>query len=91
MLKVKDIQKRFGGIRALNGVSLEVDKATTVGLIGPNGSGKSTLFNIISGFYPADSGTIEFMVLRRPLTPSLPHRPLISLSQSTSQGLPSNG
>jgi ABC-type branched-subunit amino acid transport system ATPase component len=60
MLKVKDIQKRFGGIRALNGVSLEVDKATTVGLIGPNGSGKSTLFNIISGFYPADSGTIEF-------------------------------
>ena len=60
MLKVNDIHKHFGGIRALNGVSLEVQKAAIVGLIGPNGSGKSTLFNIISGFYPADAGTIEF-------------------------------
>ena len=60
MLKVKDIHKRFGGIHALNGVSLEVQKGTIVGLIGPNGSGKSTLFNVISGFYPADAGTIEF-------------------------------
>ena len=60
MLKVIDIHKYFGGIRALNGVSLEVQQSTIVGLIGPNGSGKSTLFNVISGFYPADAGTIEF-------------------------------
>jgi ABC-type branched-subunit amino acid transport system ATPase component len=60
MLKVNDIHKRFGGIRALNGVSLEVQQATIVGLIGPNGSGKSTLFNIISGFYQADAGSVEF-------------------------------
>ena len=58
MLKVIDIHKYFGGIRALSGVSLEVQKSTIVGLIGPNGSGKSTLFNVISGFYPADAGTI---------------------------------
>jgi len=60
MLAVKDICKNFGGIRALNGVSLDVEKGSIVGLIGPNGSGKTTLFNIISGFYPADSGEIHF-------------------------------
>lgn len=60
MLAVKDVHKSFGGIRALNGVSLEVEKGSIVGLIGPNGSGKTTLFNIISGFFPADSGQIYF-------------------------------
>jgi ABC-type branched-subunit amino acid transport system ATPase component len=60
MLAVRDICKSFGGIRALAGVSLEVEKGLIVGLIGPNGSGKTTLFNIISGFYPADSGEIRF-------------------------------
>ena len=60
MLVVKDICKNFGGIRALVGVSLDVDRGSIVGLIGPNGSGKTTLFNIISGFSPADSGMISF-------------------------------
>jgi len=60
MLAVKDICKSFGGIRALNGVSLQVQKGSVVGLIGPNGSGKTTLFNIISGFCSADSGEIHF-------------------------------
>jgi ABC-type branched-subunit amino acid transport system ATPase component len=60
VLIVKDIYKSFGGIKALNGVSLEVKEGSVTGLIGPNGSGKTTLFNIISGFYPKDSGKIFF-------------------------------
>jgi ABC-type branched-subunit amino acid transport system ATPase component len=60
VLAVKNIRKSFGGIRALDGVNLKVEKNAIVGLIGPNGSGKTTLFNIVSGFYPADSGKIFF-------------------------------
>jgi len=58
MLRIKNIYKKFGGIKALNGVSLKIKKSSIVGLIGPNGSGKTTLFNIISGFYIKDSGEI---------------------------------
>jgi ABC-type branched-subunit amino acid transport system ATPase component len=58
MLKVVDVHKSFGGIMALDGVSLEVERGSITGLIGPNGSGKSTLFNIISGFHPKDAGEI---------------------------------
>jgi len=60
MLRVRGIYKSFGGIKALNGVSLNVEKGTIIGLIGPNGSGKTTLFNVISGFCPKDSGEIYF-------------------------------
>jgi len=60
MLKVKDIHKSFGGLKALDGVSLGVQGGSITGLIGPNGSGKTTLFNIISGFYTKDSGEIYF-------------------------------
>ncbi len=58
MLKVVDIHKSFGGINALAGVSLEVERGSITGLIGPNGSGKTTLFNVISRFYPQDAGEI---------------------------------
>jgi len=60
MLTVKDVHKSFGGLKALNGVSLEVERGSITGLIGPNGSGKTTLFNVISGFYPKDKGEIYF-------------------------------
>lgn len=60
MLIVKDIHKSFGGLRALDGVSLEVESGSIIGLIGPNGSGKTTLFNIITGFYKKDKGEIYF-------------------------------
>jgi len=59
-MTINNITKRFGGIRALNKVNVEVKKGEILGLIGPNGSGKTTLFNVISGFYPATEGTIEF-------------------------------
>jgi len=59
MLSIQEVSKAFGGIKAVDGCSLDVQKGLITGLIGPNGSGKTTLFNIITGFYPADSGTIH--------------------------------
>ena len=60
IMTINNVTKRFGGIRALNKVNVEVKKGEILGLIGPNGSGKTTLFNVISGIYPATEGTIEF-------------------------------
>ncbi len=60
ILEVIDLHKQFGGIRAANGVSLEVQRQEIVGLIGPNGSGKSTLFSLIAGTVKPDSGRIRF-------------------------------
>jgi len=54
------VRKHFGGIRAVDGVTTSVAEGELVGLIGPNGSGKSTLFNVISGVYKPDGGTITF-------------------------------
>lgn len=58
VLKVTDVVAAFGGIRAVNQLSLEVRSREILGIIGPNGAGKTTLFDIISGFTPADSGLI---------------------------------
>jgi branched-chain amino acid transport system ATP-binding protein len=60
LLEVIDVVKRFGGITALDGVSMVVRKGERVGLIGPNGAGKTTLFNVISGVYKPDRGRIIF-------------------------------
>jgi branched-chain amino acid transport system ATP-binding protein len=60
LLEVHDLCKSFGGLLALNRVSLVVEPGEIVGLIGPNGSGKSTLFNVITGTIPASSGKIYF-------------------------------
>lgn len=58
ILSVVNVSKAFGGVRAVDGCSLEVEPATITGLIGPNGAGKSTLFNIIIGLHPPDSGEV---------------------------------
>jgi branched-chain amino acid transport system ATP-binding protein len=58
MIKVEDVTKNFGGIRAVDGVSLEIQKGSITGLIGPNGAGKTTLFNIVAGHFPPSSGRI---------------------------------
>ena len=58
LLSVRGVAKQFGGVRALDGVDLDVNEGEIVGLIGPNGSGKTTLINVISGLYVADAGTI---------------------------------
>ncbi len=60
ILKIENVCKSFGGLKAVNEVSLEIPKGAIVSLIGPNGAGKTTLFNIITGFYHADSGEIFF-------------------------------
>jgi branched-chain amino acid transport system ATP-binding protein len=60
ILKVIDVSKYFGGIKALDKVSFEVKKGEILGLIGPNGAGKTTLFNIISGIYRPTEGKIYF-------------------------------
>jgi ABC-type branched-subunit amino acid transport system ATPase component len=59
MLKVSSVKLAFGGVKAVDDVSLEVRKGSITGLIGTNGAGKTTLFNIISGFLKLHSGRIE--------------------------------
>jgi branched-chain amino acid transport system ATP-binding protein len=60
ILKVANIRKTFGGVTALNGVNMEIDKGKMTMMIGPNGSGKTTLINVISGFYKPDEGQVLF-------------------------------
>ncbi|GAA3525522.1 branched-chain amino acid ABC transporter ATP-binding protein/permease [Aeromicrobium panaciterrae] len=57
-LEVRGVSRAFGGIKALDEVSLTVKPGEVLALIGPNGSGKTTLINVVTGMYPADSGTI---------------------------------
>lgn len=60
MLEVENVHVAFGGLKALNGVSLEVHKGEILGIIGPNGAGKTTMLNVINGFYTPDEGRIIF-------------------------------
>ena len=60
ILRVQDVRKSFGGIRAVDDCSLAVSPQSVTGLIGPNGAGKSTLFNLIAGLYRPDGGEIWF-------------------------------
>ncbi|KON85899.1 leucine/isoleucine/valine transporter ATP-binding subunit [Sporosarcina globispora] len=59
LLKVSDTGIRFGGLKAVAGVNLELKKGELVGLIGPNGAGKTTFFNLLTGVYVPTEGTIE--------------------------------
>jgi branched-chain amino acid transport system ATP-binding protein len=60
LLEVRDVSKSFRGLRAVAGVSFEVEEGAIVGLIGPNGAGKTTTFNMVAGVFAADSGEIRF-------------------------------
>lgn len=76
VLDVRDASVRFGGVRALDGVTCHVNTGEICGLIGPNGAGKTTLFNCITRLYQLDGGTIA--VAGRPIA-DLPARRIISL------------
>ena len=60
LFRAEGIEKRFGGIHAVNGASLSVQRGSITALIGPNGAGKTTFFNLITGFYRPDRGRAEF-------------------------------
>jgi branched-chain amino acid transport system ATP-binding protein len=59
-IELKGVGKNFGGLVALNDISLHVNQGEIFGIIGPNGAGKTTLFNVIAGFLPASAGSIRF-------------------------------
>src|SRR5512142_2202115 len=72
LLSVEHVTRRFGGVVAVDDVTLDVGEGEIVGLIGPNGAGKTTLFNLITRLYRPDEGDIRFdgaSLLRTP-----PHR-----------------
>ena len=58
MIRVENLHKHFGGIRAVDGVSLEIGEGSITGLIGPNGAGKTTLFNVIAGVHAPSGGRV---------------------------------
>ena len=60
LLDVAGLVKRFGGFRALDGVSFHLNRGEVLGLVGPNGSGKTTCINVICGLYAADGGAITY-------------------------------
>ncbi|HEY3961607.1 MAG TPA: ABC transporter ATP-binding protein [Gaiellaceae bacterium] len=72
LLAVENVTRRFGGIVAIDDVSLDVAQGQIVGLIGPNGAGKTTLFNVITRLYRPDAGRLEFD--GRSLLHTPPHR-----------------
>ena len=61
ILETRNVTKRFGGLSAVDNVTVEIPEGSIYSIIGPNGAGKTTLFNCITGFYPADQGDIRFL------------------------------
>lgn len=61
LLHLTNVSRNFGGLRAVDDVSLKISEGEIIGLIGPNGAGKSTLINVVSGVNPATTGVVEFL------------------------------
>lgn len=72
ILRVLNLTKAFGGVRAIESVSFEIEPRSAVGIIGPNGSGKTTLANLITGFVKPDTGKIFFQKVD--ISSFLPHK-----------------
>lgn len=85
LLKIEGIIKRFGGLVALNDVTLSIEQGEIYGLIGPNGAGKTTLFNVLTGLYMPDHGTFTFNGLN--LFRAKPHKVVASGIARTFQNI----
>ena len=72
VLECRSVERRFGGIVALNGIDMRIERGEIFGLVGPNGSGKTTLTNAITGFYPPQRGQI--LLNGRDITGLAPHQ-----------------
>ena len=72
ILQSHDLVKSFGGVTAINHLSLGVEKGSVFGIIGPNGSGKTTFFNLVTGMFPVTSGKVTFN--GREITGLRPHQ-----------------
>jgi branched-chain amino acid transport system ATP-binding protein len=72
ILEAERLSKRFGGLTAISGLSIDVEQGEILGLIGPNGAGKTTLFNLLSGALKADTGVVRFK--GHDITRLKPHR-----------------
>jgi ABC-type branched-subunit amino acid transport system ATPase component len=72
LLRTEGVNKSFGGVRALDACTIQIDEFAIAGLIGPNGSGKTTLFNVITGYERADAG--EVYLSGRKITNSAPEK-----------------
>ena len=72
VLECRSVERRFGGIVALNGIDMRIERGEIFGLVGPNGCGKTTLTNAITGFYPPQRGTI--VLHGRDITGMAPHK-----------------
>jgi len=82
ILKVEDIHISFGGLKALNGVSLAVHPGQIFAIIGPNGAGKTTMLNVINGVYTPDEGRITFEGQERPLKMKPHHVAALGISRT---------
>ena len=71
VLQCQSVERRFGGIVALNGIDMQIERGEIFGLVGPNGCGKTTLINAITGFYPPQRGRI--LLNGRDITGLAPH------------------
>jgi branched-chain amino acid transport system ATP-binding protein len=76
LLEVKDVELRFGGVKAISGVSFNVKKGEIRAIIGPNGAGKTSMLNVINGFYHPQVGSITYKGVKREAM-----RPYIAASQ----------
>lgn len=72
MLDLQEVSVRFGGLKALDGISFTVNQGEILGMIGPNGSGKSTAFNVITGTVKSQTGTVTYR--GEDITGLAPHR-----------------
>lgn len=72
ILRIANLSKKFGGVKAVDGISFDLEAKGSLGIIGPNGSGKTTLVNLITGFVKPDSGTVFFR--GKEITGFMPYR-----------------